>query len=125
MLHERLSVRNVVLVGVGLACLGYAGYSIRKAYRVPPASNRDEVRIVCTACGAETVLTTADYAALPIDEDTMSVRCPKCGQLSASPVALRCPACDRAIPRSMVVFGSEYVCPFCRAALGSGRQKPD
>lgn len=118
-------LRNVVLIAIAIACLAYAGYSIRKATRVPPASNRDEVWIVCTDCWEETALSTGDYNALPLDEETGALQCPKCGKFAASLVALRCPHCARAIPRSMVVFGTEYVCPFCQAALGSGRRQPD
>lgn len=117
-------LRNVILIMIVIACFGYAAYSIRKATRVPPASNRDEVRLVCTACWKESVMTTAECEAAT-DEKTDLTRCPHCQEFKASSVSLYCPQCQRAIPRSMVVFGTPYVCPFCKASLASGRQESD
>ena len=121
---DRKPLRNTVLILIAIACLVYAGYSIRKVTHIPPASNRDEVLLVCTSCWAETAISTGQYNALPVDADTAAVQCPKCKEFAASLVALRCPQCQRAIPQSMVVFGTEYVCPFCQAPLGSSVREP-
>lgn len=124
MLADGKRLRNIVLIVIVLACFGYAAYSIRKATHGPPAANRDEVRVVCTACWEESVMSTAEYDAA-MDEETTLVRCPHCREFKACSIALYCPQCKRAIPRSMAVFGTAYVCPFCEASLAPGRQESD
>ena len=109
-------IRNIILAVLALACLGYAARSVWKTTRVPPASNADVIRIVCTACWEEASMTTEESEAAE-HEETGAIRCPSCGEYSASTITLRCPDCKRAVPRSMVVIGSAYVCPFCKASL--------
>lgn len=115
-------LRNTVLTLLALACLVYAAQALWKSAKVPPASNADQLGIVCTSCWQETVMTVAESEAAE-DEETGAIRCPQCGEPSATIISLRCPDCKRAIPRSMVVFGTEYVCPFCKTPLGTD-QKP-
>jgi DNA-directed RNA polymerase subunit RPC12/RpoP len=118
MAEKSSRVRNIVLTLLALVCLTYAVYAIRQTTRVPPASNTDEIWVVCTSCWKESAMTTSAIEAAT-DDETGAIRCPACGEPTASVISLRCPQCARAIPRSMVVIGSDYVCPFCKARLGS------
>ena len=123
MSQEAGRFRKIGLTVVALVCLVYAVYAIRQATKTPPASNADEIWVVCTTCWKESVMTTAQIEAA-MDDETGAVRCPECSELTASVISRRCPACDRAIPRSMVVFGTDYVCPFCKAPLGTAPAAP-
>jgi DNA-directed RNA polymerase subunit RPC12/RpoP len=124
MAAERRTSRNVILIVVAIACLAYAGYAIRSATKAPPTGDRDEVRLVCTGCWEESAMTTAEYDAA-MDEETTLVRCPHCGEFKASTISLYCPHCKRAIPRSMVVFGTAHVCPFCKGSLDPSPRESD
>ncbi|MBU0618429.1 MAG: hypothetical protein KKI02_11995 [Planctomycetes bacterium] len=115
--------RTIGLTVLALVCLAYAVYAIRQATKTPPASNADEIWVVCTSCWEECAMRTAEIEAA-MDEETGAIRCPECGEPTASVISRRCPACERAIPRSMVVFGTDYVCPFCKAPLGSAPAPP-
>jgi DNA-directed RNA polymerase subunit RPC12/RpoP len=123
MAEESSRVRNIVLTVVAVVILAYAVYAIRQTTKVPPASNADQIWMVCTTCWKEFVMTTAEIEAAT-DQETGAVRCPECGQRTASVISRWCPECKRAIPRSMVVIGSDYVCPFCKAPLGSALAAP-
>jgi hypothetical protein len=116
-------LRNTILSLLALACLVYAAQAIWKTSKVPPASNANQLGIICTSCWQESVMTVAESEAAE-DEETGLLTCPKCGEAAASTISLRCPECKRAIPRSMVVFGTEYVCPFCKAPLGTNQKPP-
>lgn len=123
MAEKSSRVRNIVLTVVAVVILAYAVYAIRQTTKVPPASNADEIWLVCTSCWKESMMTTRQIEAA-MDEETGAIRCPECNELTASVITLRCPECKRAIPRSMVVIGSDYVCPFCEAPLGSTPATP-
>ena len=123
MAEKSSRVRNIALTVVAVVILAYAVYAIRQTTKVPPASNADEIWLVCTSCWKESMMTTRQIEDA-MDEVTGAIRCPECGELTASVITLRCPECKRAIPRSMVVIGSDYVCPFCKAPLGSTPTTP-
>jgi len=118
------SARNIIIVVVALACVAYAVYTVASGSKEPPTGDADEIRIVCTRCWKEATLTSAQSDAAT-DEETGLLRCPNCGETAASPISLYCPACKRAIPRSMVVFGSPYVCPFCKESLAPKAPRSD
>ncbi len=118
MVEQAGRFRKIAVTVVALVCMAYALYAIRQATKSPPASNADEIWMVCSTCWEECAMTTGEIEAATEDE-TGALRCPKCSELTASVISRRCPACERAIPRSMVVFGTDYVCPFCKAPLGS------
>jgi DNA-directed RNA polymerase subunit RPC12/RpoP len=121
---ERSSrVRNIALTAVAIVILAYAVYAISRTTKTPPASNADEIWLVCTSCWKEFMMTTGQIEAA-MDEETGAIRCPECGELTASVISQHCPHCGRAIPRSMVVIGSDYVCPFCKAPLGGSGVPP-
>jgi len=116
---EGNSRRNAILITVAIACVCYAAYAIHKASRRPTGSNSNEVHLVCTRCWEEFSMTVEECEAAT-DEETDLTLCPKCNEYAGSVISLHCPSCKRAIPRSMVIFGTEYVCPFCKAPLASG-----
>ncbi len=79
-------------------------------------SDVDRVWLLCLKCGAETSVTSAQFAKLPRDENTDQVRCSKCGELQAKVATFRCPHCNRLIIPNPNP-NAPYVCPHCKKSL--------
>lgn len=94
----------------------YAGFRLRQVSRGSEGSStKDEVTLVCGKCQQEFLVSSREFAKLPVDETTAKLKCPKCGAPEAEVASLRCPKCTRAIARQP--FGSAFVCPYCKASL--------
>jgi len=118
-------VRNGVLLAAALGCIVYAAFAMGRFWQRPRVADRDEVLLVCTKCAAESTLRSAEFAALELDENTLAVPCPKCGESAAYPASMRCPECNRGIPNTPGLFGTDYVCPYCKAPLGTIPDSPE
>ncbi len=113
------SVRNwasrVTAIVFIVAAFGFAGFQIWKHEETPRGSETDEMVLVCTKCGQESVLSSGEFVKLAIDPKTGDHKCPKCGALAAKIAPTRCEHCGRAILPQPA--GSPLVCPYCKASL--------
>ncbi len=93
--------------------LGYAGYAFFRQFRTKSTSDTDQVTLVCQKCKAESTMSSAEFAQLPMKAETSTWACPKCGAYEAKTTPYRCPSCGRAfLPPPM---GAKMECPLCKA----------
>jgi DNA-directed RNA polymerase subunit RPC12/RpoP len=109
---------TVLRVGAAVFIVAAIAYSARSFWTGavrPSGGEKDAVTLVCAKCDQERVLSSAEYKKLARDPQTGGIQCPNCGEKAASLANVRCPHCNRAIPRQPP--NAPMICPFCKASL--------
>ncbi len=98
-----------------VAALGFSAVSWWTYRARPRGTESDLVLLTCAECGQDIQLPSRDYAKLRRDPQTQRLPCPNCGKPQAQLAAMRCPHCNRGVPRQSP--DKPFVCPHCNKSL--------
>jgi endogenous inhibitor of DNA gyrase (YacG/DUF329 family) len=95
--------------------LGFSGVSWWSQRGRPRGTESDLVLVSCSECNTDSELTSRAYGKLRRDPQTRKLPCPNCGKAGAELAALRCPHCNRGVPRQSP--DKPFACPHCSKSL--------